>query len=418
MANKKSAKKSKINTYLVVVVLLVVAVVAAICVLSGNAKSSVVTETVLTGTAEEKIESDGYIVRDEFVVNAPETGIVSFRSDEAERVSKDSTVAVIYSGEVSDEVKNELSGIHERLSEIEGSTVEKNLYTSDSTTGIAQITANIDAISEAVYSKDTSSVSQYKDDITRVIRKKTDNGESAMTTYEQLVKKKEELESSVSGKATAVYAPVAGVLCSSVDGYEDYLNVGCLSTIKPSYLKNVKKTQAENSDSVQKGSPCFKIVNNYEWYYTANVDEKYADGLNECLRSDSLIYLRFTDISDDKIEAYVCGVSEPEDGKVTAIIKSSGIFSGMYSVREAKAEIIRRTYKGFKVSKEAIHVDSDGSYYVFVNSEGFARRRDVSILYSDDYYAIIREQNSVANSVLLYDEVVVSGNNIEEGKSL
>ena len=90
----------------------------------------------------------------------------------------------------------------------------------------------------------------------------------------------------------------------------------------------------------------------------------------------------------------------------------------MYSVREAKAEIIRRTYKGFKVSKEAIHVDSDGSYYVFVNSEGFARRRDVSILYSDDYYAIIREQNSVANSVLLYDEVVVSGNNIEEGKSL
>lgn len=418
MTDKKSFGKSKINSLAAAIVLLAVAVVAALCILSGNAKSSVVTETVLTGTAEEKIDSDGYIVREETVVNAPAGGIVSFRLGEGKRVSKDSKVAVIYSGDVGDDIKTELAGIYSRLSEIEGSVAEKTLYTSDSAAKSTQITANIDAICEAVYSGDVSSVSQYKDDITRIIRKKDADGETALTTYEQLLNKKEELEASVLGNATAVYTPLAGVLCSDIDGCESYLNIECLDTLNPTYLDGVQVSKTENSDFVQSGEPCFKIVNNYEWYYVANVDESHAEGLNECLRDDLTIYLRFTDISEDKIEASVYRVSEPVDGKVSVVVKSNGIFPGMYNVRSANAEIIRRTYKGFKVSKEAVHVDADGSYYVFVNSEGFARKRNVSILYSDEYYAIIREQNAVSNSLLLYDEVIVSGNNIKEGKSL
>lgn len=416
---QKTSKKSKVNSYIVVVVLLIAAVMACMFMLSGNVGSSVVTETVLTGTAEEKISSEGYIIRDELVVKAPDTGIISFRSDEGERVAKGSIAAVIYSGDVSDEVKAELSGIHERIKELEGSSSEKNLYASDSLNGTAQVVNNINAITEAAYSRNVAVVSQYKDDITRIIRKNSgDSAEKAMTTYEQLQARKAELESSVSGKSTVIYAPRAGILCSDTDGYEDYFDISHIAEVTPSYLKDAKKTEKAVSDELLKDEPCFKIVNNYEWYYTANVDEKYADDLNECVKYNAQIYLRFTDVSDERIAAAVQSVSEPEDGKVAVVIKSGGIFSGMYSLRNVKAEIIRKTYKGFKVSKQAVHVDGEGNYYVFVNSEGIVRKRNINILYSDDVYAIIEEKNSAENNLLLYDEVIVSGNNIEEGKSL
>ena len=128
--------------------------------------------------------------------------------------------------------------------------------------------------------------------------------------------------------------------------------------------------------------------------------------------------LRFVDISNETMDGTIYSISEPVDGKVSIVIKSRSLFTGMYTTREVKAEIIRKTYRGFKVSKDAVHIDKDGSYYVFVNSEGAARRRNVTILYSDDAYVIIKEDNSATNNLLLYDEVIISDTGVEEGETL
>ena len=90
------------------------------------------------------------------------------------------------------------------------------------------------------------------------------------------------------------------------------------------------------------------------------------------------------------------------------------MFAGMYTSRVLNAEIIRNTYKGFKVSKNAVHIDEDGTYYVYINSEGAKRRRDITILYADEAYVIIKEDNAAKNNLLLYDEVIVSGTGKED----
>ena len=56
-----------------------------------------------------------------------------------------------------------------------------------------------------------------------------------------------------------------------------------------------------------------------------------------------------------------------------------------------------------------MHIDENGNYYVYINREGVNRRRDVTILYADDAYVIIKEDNAAQNNLLLYDEVVVTG---------
>ncbi len=412
---KKARKKQKNKrTLFILAVLLIVAIFTALYILSVNSVSGINTETVMTGTAEDKISVTGYMIREEHVINSPEAGIISFRADEGKRVSKGSAVAVIYSGDVSDEVKNELSSVHQRINEIEGSSVEKNLYAGDTMGGTSQIENDIDMIVKAVYSGNVSAVTQYKDDIIRIIRKDTGEGVATQTTLEKLKAQKQDLEKSISGKSTTIYASSAGIMCSQIDGCEEYFNIKNLDTITPSYLSNTPSADTEARDSYEKGNPCLKIIDNYHWYFAAVVDEKWVEDMKE----GNSVALRFTDISDDTMEGTIYSISEAENGKVAVVIESHSLFSGIYTTRTAKAEIIRKTYKGFKVSKDAVHIDEDGGYYVFVSSEGAIRRRDVNILYSDEAYVIIKEDNSASNNLLLYDEVIVSGTGIKEGGSI
>lgn len=409
--NKTKAKKKKGKKPLFVIFLLVVAAFfVGVNIIMSNTAITTESETVLIGTAEDKTAVKGYIIRDEYVMNAPASGVISYRADEGERVSKGSAVAVIYSGEVSDEVKSELSSIHQRINEAEGSVVEKNLYAGDAMGGTSQIENDINMISEAVYSGNVTAVSQYKDDIIRIIRKDTAQGAEAQTTLEKLRARKSELESSISGQSSAMYAGMAGVMCSQIDGCEEYFGIKNLDKITPEYLKNAPQANPQGPETVEKDVPCLKIINNYEWYFTAQVDETWV----EDMKAGSSVYLRFTDISDQTMSGTIYSISQPVKGKVAVVIKSRSLFTGMYTSRKLSAEIIRKTYKGFKVSKDAVHIDDDGNYYVYINSEGAVRRRDVQILYSDDAYVIIKEDNSASNNLLLYDEVIVSDAQVKD----
>ncbi len=398
---RKNKKKNK-KTIFAISILIIVAFVIGNSILISNIDKNSEYETVLIGTAEDKTSVSGYMIRDEYVMNSPSDGIVSFRADEGERVSKGSAVAVVYSGNVSDEVKNELSSIHRRISETEGSVVEKNLYAGDAMGGSSQVENDIDMIVSAVYSGNVSNVSHYKDDIIRIIRKNTAEGQQAQTTLEKLKARKNELEKSISGQSTVLYSVTAGVMTSQTDGCEDYFSVKNIEKITPDYLKNSPEPEIKGFDNAVKDEPCLKIINNYEWYFTALVDEAWVEDMKE----GNSVKLRFTDISKDTMSGTVHKISQADDGKVALTVKSRSMFTGMYTSRILKAEIIRKTYNGFKVSKDAVHIDEDGEYYVYINSEGAKRRRDVQILYSDDAYVIIKEDNSASNNLLLYDEVI------------
>lgn len=412
-----SAKKNKGNNgnkMFVISVLIIVAIFIILYIFSGRQTKEVDVETVMIGTAEDKTAVEGYVIRDENIAIAPESGVLSFYANEGERVAKGFKVAVVYSGDVSDEVKSELSSINRHINEIEGSSIEKNLFAGDVTGGSSQIENDIDMINRAVYQGDVSNVSQYKDDIIRLIRKDTGEGEAVKTTLEKLLARKAELEGSISGKATAIFSASAGVMCSQIDGCEEYFSIKTLDKITPEYIKNSPEAKLNSPDEIEKGQPCLKIINNYEWYYTAEVDEEWLMDM----KVGKSISIRFTEISNDKLDGVVYSISEPVDGKVAVVIKSRSMFTGMYTARKAKAEIIRKTYKGFKVSKNAVHIDEEGNYYVYVNSEGIVRRRDVSVVYSDEAYVIIEVDNSASNNLLLYDEVIVSDKSVKEGDSV
>ena len=93
--NKKKKKNNNKKIYFIVATLIVMTIFIVLGILSRNSKTDSGYETVMIGTAEEKVETKGYIIRDESVINSPEAGILSFRTDMGKRVSKGSAVAEI-----------------------------------------------------------------------------------------------------------------------------------------------------------------------------------------------------------------------------------------------------------------------------------------------------------------------------------
>ncbi len=87
----------------------------------------------------------------------------------------------------------------------------------------------------------------------------------------------------------------------------------------------------------------------------------------------------------------------------------------IFSVRKTDAEIIKASYSGFKISKEAVRVLKDGTNGVYVLNDRTAKFKTVDIMYNGDNYIIARENNSQSGNMLLYDEVILNSARLHDG---
>ena len=86
------------------------------------------------------------------------------------------------------------------------------------------------------------------------------------------------------------------------------------------------------------------------------------------------------------------------------------------TIRNAEVNIVSKEYKGLKLSRKALRVvkGQSGVYVVSGMSLKFVK---VDVIYSTDEYIVCKQENTDDKTVLrLYDEVVVKGKNLYEGK--
>jgi hypothetical protein len=57
---------------------------------------------------EDKINCDGFIIRDEYVINSPFDGTLSCAASEGERVNKNTKIATVFEGKVDESVQSKM----------------------------------------------------------------------------------------------------------------------------------------------------------------------------------------------------------------------------------------------------------------------------------------------------------------------
>lgn len=380
------------------------------------------TMLVRKGAEEELLNVEGYIFREQTVIEAPTSGFLYSEVHEDQRVKSGEAVMSIYKSEINSQASNELKQIDERINKLLDNVRKAEVFSNDAARieqEISQLARNIPKLASR---NSTNGISVIQDEINALIEKKRIiSGEAQPTDNNrelaELRERKARIESENNIERTVVHAPRAGAFTARIDGMEQLLALDALEGVTPSYIKELDahNIDAKTSVSVSRGDAIGKIVNNYTWSVAAAVSVEDAEEIDE----GDLIGIRFTGTGDEAIEGEVSQISAEENGKVVLVVKSSKYVPLVYSTSKAEMELIRNSYKGFKIPADSIRM-IDGVKGVYVIRNNTARFIPVNILYSNKEWMIVSEEKPQDSELYLkiYDELIVRGRNLYNGKEV
>lgn len=110
---------------------------------------------------------------------------------------------------------------------------------------------------------------------------------------------------------------------------------------------------------------------------------------------------------------------DKDNGLAKIVLQCQTINAEVLSFGQETAQIDLKTYEGIRIDKEALHI-VDGQRGVYVKYGNLQRFLKITTLYENDSYILIPENGKIGtdNEVRLYDEIIVQGTNLQDGKLL
>jgi hypothetical protein len=110
---------------------------------------------------------------------------------------------------------------------------------------------------------------------------------------------------------------------------------------------------------------------------------------------------------------------DKDNGLAKIVLQCQTINAEVLSFGQETAQIDLKTYEGIRIDKAALHI-VDGQRGVYVKYGNLQRFLKITTLYENDSYILIPENGKIGtdNEVRLYDEIIVQGTNLQDGKLL
>lgn len=370
--------------------------------------ASIATESAVTFEYTEGIDATATFIRNEVALTSDDSGTVHFLVSNGEKVAKDGKIADIFSNDAASAAASRIAEIDKQLkliSEIEG-------Y--NDTTAV-----DVDTINQRISSHLNSFVYATQDGrftdagncatelLTMMTRKQVATGQQSdfSVLKADLNSEKSNLLLQMGSPKKSIFSNTAGYFVSNADGYEKVLTSSNLENTTPEYIENLKQeTVAENVIG--------KIVYDYEWFLAIPVT--LNDSMHYKVSDTVTVKIDTSSISRITATIHSINLSDTEE-KAVMILRCNAMNSELASLRTASVKIIRKEYSGIKVDSKAIRiVDSVTGVYVVSGLE--AKFVTVNILYSDDDYKICELNTADTSKLRLYDEIIVKGKNLYDGK--
>lgn len=415
---KKGKKKKHIGCATVLFLALIALVAVNYTMSYGNRLETTI---VRSGTEEEHIAGEGYIFREQTVIDAPADGYLYCEAQEDERVSRGEAVMYIYKNQINVAAINELKEVEKQIAELSENMRTSEVFSSDTAKIEQTISQNLRRVPMLGAEDDIGSVEEICESVNELIDKrriilgeKTDDDHAQKLN--EMKNQKARLEQEYDIERTIIHAPATGAFTARIDGLEEMLMPSALENINAAYMKELDKlsAQAKTSETVQAGQPMGKIVNNFTWNVAVQVSKREA----ESLKVGDSIRIRFPDMGVETISAKITKITPEESGKVIVVANSNKYLETIYSTSRADVELIMDFYDGLRIPAKSIRM-LDGTMGVYVIRSNKARFVPVEMLYSGKDWVVVREimeSDSNPKVLKLYDELIISGKNIYDGK--
>ncbi len=424
----------------VIRMLIAVAVIVLLYIVRGiysDHTGTIKTELALKYTQKETLVVEGFAVRDESHMNGSVNSSVLIKDDnlfyvpnvsDGESVAVNDVIAVAFASE---EQANNYSRILELKEKVEQL---KQLSFQDSIKGVnvtflnSQIYSSVTDYVDIINSGNLAELSEFSSSFTRNVTTKqiaTGSNFDVNSEINQYENEIATLEAGLGAK-NEIRSPYAGYFVSSVDGFESTKLYTDVRDSKIEKLEGEKLLKAE-SEAVENAYG--KIVGQHTWYMIFDISIKDAS----VVKTGSDVNVEFLNHSIKDVTMSVYNVTELQDDKISVVLKCTNLNEELVNLRKEKISITLTEYKGYRINSDALVENDEGIKGVYVLHGNIVRFTPINVLYYGENYVIAEkytaykkddegnlivdeETTSKYRTLKTYDQIIVKGINLEDGK--
>ncbi len=370
--------------------------------------SSVETQIAYEYTTQIKTTGPAVIFRDEVTYPLNYSGSLLFTVNDGDKVGSGSVLAKVYQND--DDVKNAttVDNLNEEIELLDGIRLP-------SLSGVTSIESiNRQLYSEIINMNNSSKNSVFIDTdyyynnlITLLYQKSisvNQNSNYLDGLIADLEGQRDSLNASISPPSN-ITADSGGYFVSFTDGLEDVLTIESGFALTPSQINDMA-----NQEQI-KNTKDYKLAVSYENYFAVLVTAEQA----EIFEGRNSVTISYNELLVDGMNADIIEINY-YDEEAVIILKTINTSESIFTNRTVNVEIYRNEISGLRVPISALRI-IDGVYGVFIVENNKLAFKEVDIIYEDDSYFISRVQDE-SKYLLLFDEVVVGGTDLYEGKQI
>lgn len=411
--NAKKKKMTRLYTILAVVVV-------AMCIYQVFKinYSPVKTELAFEKTISNAVTTQGFVIRDETYIKANAVGTLVPLVADGKRVASGDDVAVVFNSEESARNYAKIRALEEDIAYFESLKNKIGVQTSDVESMDNRIYAACEQYILGMQTGNVETLDAYEDTVCEAITSRQLSTGTVIDPTEKLAALKAELaalQAQSSGFVT-VKADNPGYYIGHVDGYETAFDYDKAKSATGEEIQALLSGTPTPTESLQN---CMgKLVDSFNWYLLCVIDSQSAASLS----SGSRITVEFPLSSAQAISAEVVSVQNAGTDSAAVVLRSNLMNPQYAGLRKEQIRLVLQNFTGYRVNNKAIR-EVEGEKGVFILSGNIIKFKKVNIAYSDETYSVCvtpkdDNGNPLSGYVSLYDEIIVEGTDLYDGKIL
>ena len=373
------------------------------------------TQTAYEQTVLETMDAEMFVIRDETILNTASTGVIVPLAENAERVSKGSMIAASFPSETSAENYVRIQSLNKQLDAYKKIDSQLKLANIDINKLTDEIDSDFEAMLDAAYLNDFSSLADYKLSFSEKLSRKQISFGTEVDCAEKIAEIQNEISAlnSDGTPSEIITAEESGYYVSKLDGYENVITCSDVDSLTPEMLEKAWNGKG----SQDSGTSIGKIIDGYNWYVACVIDSSEA----AVFSNGKSVRLMFDDSGKNIVKTVVHSVRNFDSSETLVVFRCNLMNEELTSIRRVEGKIVLNEYTGLKVSRDAVRLDENGNSGVYVRTGNMVNFKSLNIVYSEDSFVIAVKPSADSGIKLahahlkLYDEIIISGKELSDG---